>query len=408
MRILFVNFNIGGFAGDTPQAQFIIKGLEALGHEVTFVVTDGEAFYFDEEKKKSYAPIRQKLLNSRGKIVDINGIRVLPIHCITNKMGLFCPSAAKVARQIIRDYDIVYATNWYYHLGMVFSKVAHECNVPFVISAMASLQEKAKSLKKIQKLIADKIYTKQMISHAAGFHSMGGTETDVYIKWGADPKKIYRINHGLVLDNFKIKRRTGILERIGLGINSRYILFISRIDPKKGLELLLHAFSKLIKTHENLVLVIAGTGSDYYVNEIKDLAHKLNVDNNVKFTGFVSEDEKLELLESAKLFVLTSHSDIQPMASVEALAMGLPLILTKSCDFPDVDEYRAGILVDSDVDSVLNALTRMLENESVISEFSQNAKKLMMDRFLLEKNIKQYEQMFSDVIQRYRMSNKNH
>jgi glycosyltransferase involved in cell wall biosynthesis len=409
MKILFINFNIGGFAGDTPQAQFIIKGLQELGHEVLFVVTDGEAFYFDEQKMKSYAPVRQKLLNSRNKIVEINGINVLPVHCITNKFGLYCPSAAKVARQIIKDYDIVYATNWYYHLGMVFSKIAHECNTPFVICAMASLQEKAKKTNaSLQKSIADKIYTKQMVSHAAGFHSMGGTETDVYIQWGADPKKIYRIDHGLVLDNFKIKKRTRIIERIGLDKNSRYVLFVGRIDPKKGVELLLHAFSKLIKTHEDVILVLSGTGADYYVNKMKDLVNQLDVGKNVKFTGFVSEEEKLELMELTKLFILTSHSDIHPMATVEALAMSVPLILTKSCDFPEIDEYKAGILVDEKVDSVLNALLRMLGDEDILSEFSQNAKKLMMDKFLLSKNIKEYEEMFLDVIQKYKLSSRNY
>lgn len=402
MRILFVNFNMGGFAGDTSQAQFIIKGLQKMGHEVLWVVTDGEVFYFDKEKQKSYAPIRQKLLDSRGKIVDINGMRVFPVHCITNKFGLFCPSAAKVARQIIKNYDIVYATNWYYHLGMVFSKIAHECNIPFVISAMASLQEKARSLKKRQKWIADQLYTKQMIAHAEGFHSVGETETSEYVRLGADPTKIYRIDHSMMLDNFKIKKRTGILEKIGVNKNTRYIICIGRIDPKKGLEILLHAFAKLLKTHRDVILVIAGTGSNDYVHKIKELARDLNIDNNVKFTGFVTDDEKLELLESAKLFISTSHSDITPVASVEALLMGLPVILTKSCDFPAVDEYKAGILVDSDADSVLNALVRMLDDESLLSEFSQNTKKLISDQFLLETNLKKYEQMFLDVIQRHK------
>ena len=104
-----------------------------------------------------------------------------------------------------------------------------------------------------------------------------------------------------------------------------------------------------------------------------------------------------------KLFILTSHSDIHPVASIEAIAMGAPLILTKISDFPEVDEYQAGILVDENVDSIVNALLRMLEDKSVLSEFSKNAKRLMMDKFLIEKNVKQYEEMFLDVIQRYRM-----
>lgn len=400
MKILFVNFNIGGYAGDTSQVQYIIKGLEKLGHEVTLAVTDGEVFYFDKEKTKNYSHIRQKLLNSQNKVIEIDGINVYPIHCISNRLGLYCPSAAKVARQIIKNYDVVYATNWYYHIAMVFSKIAQECNVPFVISAMASLQPEAKKLKRIPKLILDKMYTKQMTSHATGFHSMGQTETDVYKEWGAKAEQIYRIDHGLFPENFKIKKHTDILERIGIDKNP-YIMFVSRIDPKKGLELLLHSFAKIIKTHKNLRLVVAGTGSVEYVNKIKNLSKKLNVDKNVIFTGFVTHDEKLELLESTKLFILTSHSDIHPMASVEAIGMGAPVILTKISDFPEVEEYKAGILVDENEGSVVNAVLKMLEDESALLEYSKNAKRLMMDRFLIEKNVKQYEEMFLDVIQRW-------
>lgn len=402
MRILIVNYSMGGFAGDYGQMSLIAKGLQDLGHKVTIVVTDGDGFYFDRAKSKSYSAIRKKLLDVKGKTIEINGVPVYPIHCVTPKMGMYCPSAAKIGREIIGDYDIVYAINWYHHLAMVFSKISHECGVPFVVAAMGSLQEKARIQKSMQKRIADKIYTKNMISHAAGFHSVGSLETSQYIKIGADPNKIYLIDHGLVLDNFKIKNQTGILERIGIDVKKQqYLLDVGRIDPKKGLEILLHAFAKLVKVHNSLILVIVGTGTDKYVEEIKQLAHELNLDKSVKFTGFVTDDEKLELLESAKLFVATSHSDVHTAAALEALVMGVPVVTTKASDFPEIDEYRAGITVDTDVDSVYNALVKILEKEDILLEYSQNAKKLISDRFLLENQIKKYEQMFLDVIKKY-------
>lgn len=402
MRILIINYSIGGFAGDYGQMLLVAKGLQDLGHKVTIVVTDGDGFYFDKAKSKSYSTIRKKLLDAKGKTIEINGVPVYPIHCVTPKMGMYCPTAPKIARRIIRDYDVVYAINWYHHLAMVFSKIAHGCGIPFIIAAMGSLQEKARNLKSMQKRIADKLYTKNMITHAAGFHSVGNLETLEYVKLGADPNKIYLIDHGLMLDNFKIKNRTGILERVGIDVKKKqYLLDVGRIDPKKGLEILLHAFAKLVKVHNSLILVIVGTGTDKYVQKIKQLVHELNLDNSVKFTGFVTENEKLELLESAKLFVVTSHSDVHTTAALEALAMGVPVVITKASDFPEIDEYLAGITVDTDVNSVYNALVKILENESRFSEFSQNAKKLIRDKFLIENQIKKYEQMFLDVINKY-------
>lgn len=402
MKVLFVNFSIGGFAGDAVQMLLVAKGLQELGHEVTVATTDGDGYFFDKEKSKRYAPIRKKILDAKGRIIEIDGVPILPVHCLAPKMGMYCPNAAQIGRRIIKNYDVVYAINWYYHLAMVFSKIARECKVPFIVAGMGSLQEKARSRKKGLKWFADKLYTKQMISHAAGFHSVGSLETSEYIKLGADPNKIYLIDHGIILDNFIIKNRTGIVERVGIDIKCKqYLLDVGRIDPKKGIEILLQAFARLIKTHNNLILVIVGTGSDNYVQQIKQMARELNVMDYVRFTGFVTEDEKLELLESAKLFVVTSHSDVHTTAAIEALTMGIPVIITKASDFPEIDEYKAGITVETDVDSVYNALVKLLSH-SDLSEFSQNAKKLVREKFLLENQIKKYEQMFMDVIKKYK------
>lgn len=403
---MIVNYSIGGFAGDYGQMSLIAKGLQKLGHEVTIVVTDGDGFYFDKAKSKSYSTVRKKLLDARGKTIMIDEIPTYPIHCLTPKIGMYCPSAAKTARKIIADYDIVYAINWYHHLAMVFSKIAYECGVPFVIAAMGSLQQKARLQKGLQKRIADKLYTKNMIMHASGFHSVGNSETLEYINLGADPSKIYLIDHGLVINNFKIKNRTGVLERFGLEAKgNQYLVTIGRIDPKKGLEILLNAFSKILKVHNKLSLVIVGTGTDNYVQKIKQMAHDLNLDSSVVFTGFVTDDEKLELLESAVLFVATSHSDVHTAAALEALAMGLPVVTTKASDFPEIDEYNAGVTVDTDVNSVYQALLKLLDTDTLLSEYSRNARKLVENKFLIENQIKKYEQMFLDVIQKSKQAN---
>lgn len=220
----------------------------------------------------------------------------------------------------------------------------------------------------------------------------------------ADPNKIYRIDHGVVLDNFKIKKRTGIVDKIGIRNHKKYLLYIGRIDVKKGIELLLLAFAKLIKKYNNVFLVVAGSGSEDYVKKLKKLTGELNIEDFVSFTGFVTEDEKLELLESAKLFVLTSHSDVHPIAVQDALTMGVPVVVTESCDFPEVVEYNAGVLVKPDVVSIYYGLSKMLENDTILSLLSQNAKKLVEEKFLLEKQIKKYEEMYLDVIKNHNKS----
>ena len=112
----------------------------------------------------------------------------------------------------------------------------------------------------------------------------------------------------------------------------------------------------------------------------------------------MSDDEKLELLHSATLFVLTSHSDVHPIAVQDALAMGLPVIITKACDYPEVKEYNAGIIVNEDTNEISNAVLEILDDKSKLRQMSKNAKRIILEKFQLEVQIKKYEQMYIDVI----------
>ena len=403
MNILFLNFGIGGFAGDSPQFFLLVKGLMELGHKVIVAVPDGDAWYWDEAKSESYAPIRKKLLEAKGEYVEIEGMTILPIHCTSEKIGYYCPDVAKIGKKILQEYDVVYCLNWYYHLAMSFSKIAHELKVPFIIAAMAAFERPAHRLKNSRKKILDLLYTKKLFKNAGGFHSVGDLETETYTRLGADTKKIYRIDHGILPENFQIKKRTGILEKNGIDIAKHsYLYNVGRIDPKKGLELLLESFAKIVKNHENLFLVITGTGIKKYVDKIKELSKKLKINNVVKFTGFISEDAKLELFESAKLHVVTSHSDVHTITAIESLAMGTPVVITKASDFPELNEYKAGITVDLDSNSVCSAVEELLNDEEKLKEYSKNAKKMIDEKFLLKNKIKEYESMFEEVIKNYR------
>jgi glycosyltransferase involved in cell wall biosynthesis len=261
MNIIIVNFALSGFAGDVKQPLLIVKGLMALGHKVLYVLPDGDGWYHDKNKSKEYEKTRKKLLDAKGKIIEIEGISVLPIHCVSEKLGFYCPDASKIANKILPDYDVVYCLHWYYHLGMTFFKIADKLGIPFIVAAMAAFEKPAHNLKSFRKNVIDLVYTKKLFKKGGGFHSVGDMETTTYTELGANPNKIFKVDHGIVPENFQLKNSTGILEKIGLEVeNDEYIYNVGRIDPKKGLEILLESFAKIKKNHDKLFLVITGTG----------------------------------------------------------------------------------------------------------------------------------------------------
>jgi len=229
MKILIVSHILGGFAGDSGQMWHIADGLIHARHKVDFFTTDGNPWFYDQTKKEKYEDVRKKLLRSKGKPVKINGVDVYTVHCASHKLGMYSRFTAKFARQIIKNYDIVYAIHWYNHPVMTFSKIAHEKRVPFILAAYGSLQDPARNMNKSGKKILDLMYTKNLIKNTPGFHSVGELETQQYIKLGIDKKKIHHIDHGLDLNDFVIKNRSDILEKIGIDRSKdRYLIFVAR------------------------------------------------------------------------------------------------------------------------------------------------------------------------------------
>jgi glycosyltransferase involved in cell wall biosynthesis len=397
LKILSINFGLSGFAGDSNQLFTITKNLISLGHDVTIITTDADVWRGDSEKSKQYSKIRKILQNSIKKPIKINDVTVIPIHCTIHQLGMYCSDAKTFAEKIVKDYDVVHIYNWYHHLGITFAQVCNKQKIPFVISFYATLQENAHKYKKIQKDLVDFAYTKKLILKANMLHSIGKQETKEYEKWGVNPNNIFHVDNVISLEDYKLKKPTNIFTKLDIENNKKYIIFVSRIHPKKGLDLLLTAFAKILKSDLKTILVIAGTGSTEYEKQIRELVKTLEINDFIKFAGFVTNEEKQDLLKHAQAYVLTSRSDIHPTAIQDALAMGTPVMITEACDYPEVEEYNAGIIVDSTVDSIYEGLKKII-NECDLKELSKNARKLIEEKFLVERLIKKYEEMYTKAI----------
>ena len=138
----------------------------------------------------------------------------------------------------------------------------------------------------------------------------------------------------------------------------------------------------------------------------------MGLEKKVIFTGLITENEKLDMLESASLFVLTSHSDVHPIAVQDALTMSLPVIITEDCDYPEVKDYDAGLIIDEDEEQITNAILSIIEDKERFKKMSNNARRLVLEKFQLKVQIKKYEEMYRDVIKRHNQiqikNNRNH
>lgn len=175
-------------------------------------------------------------------------------------------------------------------------------------------------------------------------------------------------------------------------IGKRIIVFLSRIHPKKGCDLLIEAFSNISHLDPNLHLVMAGPDQTGWIPDLKKQATLLKIENRITWTGMIMDDVKWGLFRSAEIFILPSHSENFGVAVVESLACGLPVIITDKVNiWREIEKDGAGLVA---ADTVLD-ITRILNqwyglDSSQKSLMKINAYSCFKRRFEIEKTAEQF------------------
>jgi glycosyltransferase involved in cell wall biosynthesis len=166
----------------------------------------------------------------------------------------------------------------------------------------------------------------------------------------------------------------------------RTVLFLGRLHPIKGIDILLESWAKVMDRFPRWQLLIAGTDSGYgnksgYLHEMKGLASRWKL-KRVHFVGALYGDAKLSAYRDADLFVLPSHSENFAVTVAEALAAGTPAIVTKGAPWSGLDTHRAGWWINVGVDSLVSALERaMAESPEDLGQRGRVGREWMIQDF---------------------------
>ena len=144
--------------------------------------------------------------------------------------------------------------------------------------------------------------------------------------------------NGIRLEEIDQEIATGDAELFHKRLRPKRILFLGRLHPKKGLDLLIHAWSSLAARFPDWELAIVGPDEAGYLAEVRAMLAKSGAAGSVQWFGPVRGAAKVAAFRSADLFVLPSYSEGFPVAVVEAAAHRLPCVITDECNFPELAE----------------------------------------------------------------------
>lgn len=221
---------------------------------------------------------------------------------------------------------------------------------------------------------------------------LANEEKEWCIKRGILEEKIKRIPVGIPEISFLSYRNTY------LGESARYIVYLGRIHKQKGIDNLIYAFNKVCKYYKELKLILIGPDNGY-IEKLQSICEYLQIKDRVIWKSSVSENEKYELLSGCEFLVLPSKYELQGIVLAEAMAQGKPVIATNVGGIPDfVKDGVNGFLVPyGDVETLALKMDQLLKNKDLYRYMSNQAKKTA-EEFRWEKIIKEYEQIFSEVL----------
>ena len=209
------------------------------------------------------------------------------------------------------------------------------------------------------------------------------------------------IPNGMNLSDFdKLPAKNTFREKYSIPNDKKIILFLSRINLKKGLDLLLPAFKEIASKRDDCLLIMAGP-DDGYLIKTEHFIHENDLSERIKLVGMLTGNDKLAAFADANIFALPSHSEGFSIATLEALISGIPSLLSHRVGFGDaIRESHAAHLVELSIESIVNGLNKMLDNQEYCDNLSKNGIALVKNNYDIRIVAKRLFEEFEKIVKK--------
>jgi poly(glycerol-phosphate) alpha-glucosyltransferase len=284
---------------------------------------------------------------------------------------------AGIAPQVAQS-DVVHVHGIWSRPCHTVAKLALKYGVPYVVTPHGMLDAWALRHRQWRKRLARLLVERKFLEQASCLQALAPAEYDDIRRFGC-ARPVAIVPNGINLAEFdRLVPGDVVCDRWPELKQRRVVLFLSRIHPKKGLPILLQAWAGLASRHADWLLVIAGPNENGHQGTLHHMTHGLAITKHVLYTGPIYGEEKLALLQLAELFVLPSHSEGFSMAVLEAMACGVPVVITPHCNFPEVEHRGAGRIVNTGVAGLIKGLRELMDcGPAVRAQIGRRARRLV-------------------------------
>ncbi|WP_448570604.1 glycosyltransferase [Trichothermofontia sp.] len=298
--------------------------------------------------------------------------------------------------QNIQEYDLLHIHAIFSYPSTISMLISHLKEVPYINRPLGQLCHWSLRQSYLKKKIYFEMFERHNLNYSSALHFTSQREQEesrsVKLKTPS-----FVIPHGLVIPKEISTASQRLHEHFKIPIKSPIILFLSRLHPKKGLDFLIPALGKL--KHLQFSLILAGDGDSEYIHKIRHLLTTYSIYDRTYFPGFVEGEFKELLLQGSDLFVLTSYSENFGIVVLEALAAGLPVLLTPQVALSNqIKKYNLGYVVNLEVYEIATQLEYCLLNADVIKQIGDRARQFVRDNYTWNRTAAQLIEVYTAIL----------
>ncbi|MGY2933667.1 glycosyltransferase involved in cell wall biosynthesis [Bradyrhizobium sp. GM6.1] len=306
-------------------------------------------------------------------------------------------------RRHARDYDCIVVNGLWNFSTFAASRVLPRCGVPYFVFTHGMLDPWFRTNFRIKHALKQCFWLFSEGRLLAGANAVLFTSEEERklastMFWGFDYKKRlvgYGTSDPPPANPNQERCFREAIPRLG---SRRFVLFLSRIHPKKGCDLLIEAFASVAHEYPDTDLVVAGPDQSGMLDSFKKLAADRAIADRVHFPGMLTGDAKWGAFRSAEAFALPSHSENFGIVVAEALACSTPVLISNRVNiWREIETARAGFVEEDTIEGTIVALRNYLNLGSDIrKQLKANARVCFEERFNIEKNVEAFERLVFD------------
>lgn len=332
---------------------------------------------------------RHELNIDTSKTHCVDGVSVRYFRRYTKDHTHFAPGLFKyLLRQIAENQKnlIIHIHSWWNFTALLSCLIARYKNIPVLLSPRGMLTRYSMTNRHpMLKYLLHQLMGKHLINHC---HIHATSEKE--------HQDILQINqHASVTIIPNLLPNTRVYPDSKSGNYTFNLLFLSRIEEKKGLELLFEALASL---HFPWKLIIAGTGTSSYLKKLKDSCKKLKIDSSIEWAGHINDADKYHVLAQSDLLVLFSFNENFANAVGESLSVGTAVAISDQVGLaPFVEENDLGWITDNSLEGVIKALSSAHEDKNKRDRIRATAPALISEYFSKQHLLGRYIHLYSQL-----------